>query len=98
MRDQISTVRKLHGDALSALDDVIIGQDETVPLDDEAAARLRAQRRHSRHRLIVKWPGIGRCSPATSGIARAGGGFDVDDSRVDSLRNVCEVHEAGGLA
>ena len=89
-----AAVRQRDGDPLGTLDDVVVGEDVAVAIDDEAAAGALPRQLKSRG------PSAGSSSPGDGARRRRGSPafrrrIDVDDRRVDPLGDVGEVHHPG---
>ena len=105
-RAQAAAVGQLHGDPLGAVDDVVVGEDAAVGVDDEAAAGAAPGRVAigSRAAVVgaveeVRRIGVAVAAPPIAPAARR---VDVDDGRVDALDDVGEIRpsdaEAAGAA
>ena len=87
-RPQRAAVGQRHRDPIGALDDVIVGQDVAVGVDDEAAAGAL-----TRHVVVARPASVGSSGPDAVPrlVTAARRGVDVHDGRVDPLGDVGEV-------
>ena len=89
-----AAVRQFHGDALGAIDDVVVGEDAAVGVDDEPAAGAAVRTIAVLARAeLERFGRIGNAGAiaAPPRLAAARGRVDVDHSGVDALDDVREI-------
>ena len=97
-RVQVPTVGQPHHDAVGAVDDVMVREDQTVGVDDEARAGAAAWAlRIALARPIEQVGAVGHRQAAEPAAARrpARGGVDVDDRGIEPLGDIRKRHERG---
>ena len=92
-----STVRELDHDAIRPVDDVVVGQNAAIGIDDEAcagpSAGILAARGTLRISELVGRRRYFRTAALPGGARASRGGFDVDDSWIDTFDDVGKVDE-----